>query len=73
MDVKIILKIQVGKHIPKVGKHIPSGFWVSTITLFKSIENKHDVSRGKGCMEKLCESLREQPMGIINFKNKKTK
>ena len=27
----------------KVGKHIPSGFSMSTISSFKSIENKHDL------------------------------
>ena len=31
----------------KVGKHIPSCFSVSTISSFKSIENKHGVCRGK--------------------------
>ena len=30
----------------RVSKHIPSGFSMSTILLFKSIENKHDVYRG---------------------------
>ena len=27
----------------RVSKHIPSGFSMSTILLFKRIENKHDV------------------------------
>ena len=27
----------------KVGEHIPSGFSMSTILSFKSIENKHDI------------------------------
>ena len=31
----------------KVGKHIPSGFSMSTISSFKSIENKHDIYRVK--------------------------
>ena len=31
----------------KAGKDIPSGFSVSTISLFRSIENKHDLYRGK--------------------------
>ena len=55
----------------KVGEHIPSGFSMSTILLFKSIENKHDLHRGKDCMKKFCESLREHAMNIINFKKKK--
>ena len=44
----------------KIGKHIPSGFWMFTISLFKSIENKHDTHRGKDCIKKFCESLRDQ-------------
>ena len=44
-----------------------------TISSFKSIENKHDVYRGKDCMKKFCESLREHAMKIINFKRKKMK
>ena len=31
---------------------------MSTIS-FKDIENKHDVYRGKICVKKFCESLRE--------------
>ena len=31
----------------KVGEHIPSGFSMSTISSFKSIENKHDKYKGK--------------------------
>ena len=31
----------------KVNEHIPSGFSMSTILSFKSIQNKHDVYRGK--------------------------
>ena len=36
----------------KVSKHIPSGFSMSTISLFRNKENKHDVCRGKNCMKK---------------------
>ena len=54
----------------KVGKHIPSGFLMSIISLFRSIENKHDVYRGKDCLKKFCESLREHAMKIINFGKK---
>ena len=31
----------------------------------------HDVYRGKYCMKKFCEYLREHTMNIINFKKKK--
>ena len=43
----------------KVSEHIPSGFSMSTISLFKDIEIKHDVYREKDCMKKFCECLRE--------------
>ena len=45
----------------KVGEHSPSGFSMSTISSFKSIENNHDVYRAKDCRKKFCESLREHP------------
>ena len=69
-DVKIILKISLYQ---KEGKHIPTGFSMSTISSFKSIENKHDVYRGKDCMKKFCEFLRKHAMKIINFKKKNMK
>ena len=46
---------------------------MSTISSFKSIENKHDVYRGKDCKKMFFESLREQAMKMINFKKKKMK
>ena len=52
----------------KLSKHIPSGFSMSTISWFRIIENKHDVYRGKDCMKKFCESLREHAMKINNLK-----
>ena len=55
----------------KVSEHVPSGFSMSTISSFRSTENKHDVYRSKDCMKKVCESLREHTMNIINFKKKK--
>ena len=33
---------------------------------FKNIENKHDIYRGKDCMKKFCEYLREH-ITLINF------
>ena len=64
IDVKLFLKIN--EHIPigaHIGEHIPSGFSMSTMSLFKYI--------GKDCMEKFFKSLREYTMEIINFKKKK--
>ena len=46
---------------------------ISTISSFKSIENKHDIYRGKDCMKKFCEFFREHTIRIINFKKKKLK
>ena len=46
---------------------------MSTILSFKSLESEHEVYRGKDCMKKFCESLREHAMEIINFKKKKMK
>ena len=57
----------------KVSKHISSGFSLSTVYSFRSIENNHDVDRGKNCTKKFCEFLRVHAMEIINFKKKKVK
>ena len=52
-DLECILeKIDGWKNNPKnssttkVSEHIPSGFSMSTISAFRSIENKHNVYRG---------------------------
>ena len=57
----------------KASKHIPSLFLMSTIWSFHGIENKDDAYRGKDCVERFCEFLREHVMKIINFKKKKMK
>ena len=59
----IIEKIDGCKNNPenssttKVSKHISSGFYMSTISSFRSIENEHDVYRGKDCIKIFCEFL----------------
>ena len=55
----------------KVNEHIPLGSSMSIIISFRSIENKHNVYRGKGWMEKFCKSSTEHTMKIINSKKKK--
>ena len=55
----------------RVSKHIPSGFSMSTILLFRSIENKHDVYRGNDFLKKFFEFLRAHVIKIICFKKKK--
>ena len=43
---------------------------MSTISSFRSIENKYDVYRGKDCIKKFFKFLRENATKVINFKNK---
>ena len=52
----------------KLSEHISTGFSMSKLSYFRSIENKHDVYRGKDCMRKFCEFLREDAIKAINFK-----
>ena len=69
----IIEKIDRCKNNPeissttKVSENIPSGFSMSTISSFTSIENKHDVYGSKDCMKKFCTFSREHAVKIINF------
>ena len=74
-DLKCITeKIDGCKNNPKnsftsnVSEHIPSGFSMSTISSFRSIENKRHVYRGKDCMKKFCEYLRELATKILTLK-----
>ena len=73
----MIVKIDGCKNNPenssatKISKHIPSRFTMSTISSFRSTENRHDVYRGKDFMKKFCEFLREHAVKISNFKKKK--
>ena len=53
--------------------YTPSAFSMSTISSFKSIENKHDVYRGNYCLKRFCEPLREHAIELIDFKKKKIK
>ena len=57
----------------KVSEHIPSGFSMSTIPSFRSIEKKHYIYRVKDCRKTFCKFLREHKMKIINCKTKKVK
>ena len=70
-DLECLIKNTDGcKNNPEnsfTAKHIPSGFSMSTISSFKNIQNGHNVYRGKFCVKKFCELLREHGMKIINF------
>ena len=68
MDVKIVLNLSTAKEA----------------TIFHQVfqclqyhhlktENNHDAYRGKNCMIKFYESLREHAIKIINFKKRKMK
>ena len=46
---------------------------MSSMSPFRSIENKHDLYGGKDCMKKFCDFLGEHAMKINNFKKKKLK
>ena len=67
MDMQTISKILQ----QKIGEHIPCRYSLSTNWTFDHIENKHTLYRGKDCMKKFCESLREHAKNIIDFEKKK--
>ena len=54
----------------KKAKHTPSGYSLFTSCSFDSTKNKHDCYRGKDCIEKFCEDLREHAMRIVNYEKK---
>ena len=62
MDVNKILQ---NSYTTTVGKHIPSGFSISTTSSFKIIEVEDDACRGKDSMKKFYECLRKHAMKII--------
>ena len=72
-----IEKIDRCKNNPEKSSTIKSSghisFSVSTILSFKSIKNMYDAYRGKDCIKKFPESLREHVVEIINFKKTKMK
>ena len=37
-----------------VNEHTPAGFSMYAISLLRSIEDKHDIYRGKDCMKTFC-------------------
>ena len=44
---------------------------MSAIWAFDNIENKHTLYRGKDCMKKFCDFLREHAKNIPGFEKKK--
>ena len=55
----------------KINKHIPSGYSIFTSCSFDESKNKLNYYRGKDCMKKFCEDLREHAIKIINYEKKK--
>ena len=60
----IILKDHIQK---KKAKHGPPGWSLFTRCSFDKKENKLNYYRGKDCIEKLCEKLKECATEIINY------
>ena len=69
MDVNVLLKIHLQQKQVNIFHHIFQCLQYCN----KSIENKHHVYRGKDCMKKFCDSLREHAIEIMRFKKKKMK
>ena len=55
----------------KVNKYTPSGYSLFTHCLFDTTKNGLNYYRGKDCMKKFCENLKEHVTKISNFENKK--
>ena len=51
--------------------HKASGYSLFTNCSFDATKNKLDYYRGKDCMERFCEDLKELAMTIINYEKKK--
>ena len=51
----------------KINKHTPSGYSLFTNCSFDATKNKLDYYRGKNCMKKFCQDLREHAIKIINY------
>ena len=78
VDIELLIrKIDGCKNNPekysttKIGEHIPCGYSKSTIWGFDHTEDKHTLYRGKDCMKKFCESLREHAKSVTDFEKKK--
>ena len=55
----------------KKEEYISCGYSMPPIWSFDNIEIKHTLYRGKGCMSKFCESLKEHVKNIMDFEKKK--
>ena len=55
----------------KINTHVPSGYSIFTHCSFDKSKNKLNYYRGKDCMKKFSEDLREHVRKIINYEKKK--
>ena len=55
----------------EINKHTPSGYSLFMHCSFDKTKNKLDYYRGKDCMKKICEDLREHATKIIIYEKKK--
>ena len=55
----------------EINKHTPSCYSFFMHCSFDKTKNKLDYYRGKDCMKKICEDLREHATKIINYEKKK--
>ena len=54
-----------------INKHTPSDYSLFTHCSFDATRNNLDCYRGKGCMERFCEDLKEHATTIINHEKKR--
>ena len=62
-----MLKLSENFSAIKIGKHIPSGYSMSTSWSFDHIEKKHNLYHGKDCMKRFYRLLREHVKNITDF------
>ena len=55
----------------KKARHEPSGWAMLTRCSFDKKGNKLDYYRGRDCIDKLCKTLKEHAMKIINYEKKR--
>ena len=57
--------------ITEISDHIPCGYSMSKNWGFYHIEYKHTLNRGKYCVKKVCDSLKECTKNRFDFEKKK--
>ena len=68
-DLEFLIKNDPQKlFTTKVSEHMLLCFSMFLILSFKTVEDKCDVYKGKDCIKKVCESLSEHTMKIIDLK-----